>query len=97
MIRDYGNGCCPWCGGGGRGGHDPKCQVFSDNWKNSLDTQREVTRLLRKELGQETQPTNTVRAQRFTPYSVEEPPPEDKRTEVQKRFDAIAEEIAGGD
>lgn len=76
---------CPWCKGG-PGGHEATCQVYSRNWKSSLATQREVTRLLRESEGTP-----------YTPKASAAAKPLDTRSDVQKRFAAIAEELESSD
>lgn len=88
---------CPWCKGG-PGGHEATCQVYSRNWKSSLATQREVTRLLRERetrWGTPIKPTYTPKVPTSEPSKPSKPP--DTRSDVQKRFAAIAEELESSD
>ena len=90
---------CVWCGSYGT--HKPDCKALSRNYpKSSLGTQREMTERLRSEMDRVqraayyqgsggTGPVGFV-----GPAATARPePPKDERTELQKRFDAIAEEL----
>jgi hypothetical protein len=81
---------CAWCGGYGT--HKPDCKALSRNYpKTSLGTQREMTQRLRTEMDQKVERAYYRGSGRVT-TTVE--PPKDVRTDLQKRFDAIAEELA---
>ena len=93
--QDYAVMECVWCGS--YGAHKPDCKALSRNYpKSSLSTQREMTRQLRAEMDQKVERTyyegdwNARSSPRQSPMPS---PPKDTRTDLQKRFDAIAEEL----
>ena len=89
-------GECAWCGS--TGAHKPDCKALSRNYpRTSLSVQREMTQQLRAEM-------DKVEARAYTEGRIVQPssfggvyrtkePPKDERTDLQKRFDAIAEEL----
>ena len=80
---------CVWCGSYGT--HKPDCKALSRNYpKSSLGTQREMTERLRSEMDRVQRAAYFVGSGTVT---VKPEPPKDERTEMQKRFDAIAEEL----
>ena len=88
-------GECPWCYGIGSS-HSPECRVMR---QSSLQTQRSKTEQLRGEMyataGQMLNPfspENWNITEQGRVYRTKEEP-KDERTEVQKRFDALAEEF----
>ena len=92
-------GECVWCGSAGM--HKPNCKALSQNYpRSSLGTQREMTERIRAEMAQSVgrgyyqggrgySQGTTMATVKPAPSS----PPKDVRTEMQKRFDAIAEEL----
>ena len=85
----YDSGECAWCGSSGI--HKPNCQALAQNYpKVSRGDQREMRERIRTELAQPPAARNYY-VGRGTVTIPE--PPKDLRTEMQKRFDAIAEEL----
>ena len=91
--QDYATMECVWCGGYGT--HKPDCKALSRNYpRSSLSIQREMTQRLRSEMDKTVERTyyegdwNARSSPRLPPT-----PPKDERTDLQKRFDAIAEEL----
>ena len=87
------NGECVWCGSTGI--HKPDCKALSRNWsKSSLSTQREMTQRLRSEMDRTVERAYYQGTGSPSPSKLAKPePPKDERTDLQKRFDAIAEEL----
>ena len=88
---------CAWCGSTGT--HKPGCKALdrgverklSRNYvESSLTVQRKMTAQLRDEM--EAMSENVLRG-----VAVSDDSRKDTRTEVQKRFDAIAEELDDGE
>jgi hypothetical protein len=90
--QDYAAMECVWCGGYGT--HKPDCKALSRNYPpSSLRTQRDMTERLRVEMDQ-TVERAYYRGSSASPQVIAKPePPKDVRTDLQKRFDAIAEEL----
>jgi hypothetical protein len=90
---------CVWCGGGiGPGGHQPDCKALSRNYpRTSLGAQRDMTKQLRAEMDKTVERAyyqgSSIRLPMAEPKPPKSEPPKDVRTEMQKRFDAIAEEL----
>ena len=88
---------CAWCGGIGRE-HKSDCKALYRKYKTSLDVQREMTERLRAETNA---PQSWWITNKKITVSGDVPPQKvavvqsskDTRTEVQKRFAAIAEEL----
>jgi hypothetical protein len=81
---------CAWCGS--YGAHKPDCKALSRNYpRTSLRTQRDMTAMLRAEMDQKVERTYYKGA--AAAVTVKPEPPKDVRTDLQKRFDAIAEEL----
>lgn len=96
---------CVWCGSYGT--HKPDCKALSRNYpKSSLGTQREMTERLRSEMDRQTARTyyqgsgaggnGGPGVAGVAGVTMKPEPPKDERTELQKRFDAIAEELKDG-
>jgi hypothetical protein len=85
---------CAWCGSAGA--HKPDCKALSRNYpRTSLGTQRAMTEALRAEMDRTVESTyyQGSRATARPPRLPKPEPPKDVRTDMQKRFDAIAEEL----
>jgi hypothetical protein len=99
MTEGYGAmgpGSCAYCGS--FGAHKPDCKSLARNYpkyepRSSLGTQRAKTAALRDEMTRSFTGGLSDRTQRAR---VTDEPPEDDRTEMQRRFDAIAEELEDG-
>ena len=95
--RDYAVMECVWCGS--YGAHKPDCKALSRNYpRSSLGTQREMTERLRAEMDRTVERTyyqgSWATGGAAKRAKLEKPaPPKDVRTDLQKRFDAIAEEL----
>ena len=90
--QDYALMECVWCGSYGT--HKPDCKALSRNYpKSSLGTQREMTQRLRFEMDRVETAAYYQGSGRVTVRPAKSEPPKDVRTEMQKRFDAIAEEL----
>lgn len=92
-------GECVWCGS--YGAHKPDCKALSRNYsKSSLSVQREMTERIRSQMDQveSTIYRGAAAAVKYRGAAViaKPEPPKDMRTEMQKRFDAIAEELENG-
>ena len=83
---------CVWCGG--YGSHKPDCKALSRNYpvRSSLSTQREMTQRLRSEMDR-VETATYYRGSGMVTRTTVAPEPKDERTDLQKRFDAIAEEL----
>ena len=84
MEGYFGDARCAYCGASF--GHEKTCPTL---YRPSLQAQRETTKRLREEL--------VKTRQEVAALSPPKPPKADERTDVQKRFDAIAEELADTD
>ena len=83
-YNDFNPGSCAWCGS--VGAHKADCKALARNYpRSSLSVQRDMTARIREEMEQT--------MYRGSPKPTVEPAPKDTRTDVQKRFAAIAEEL----
>jgi hypothetical protein len=91
--QDYAAMECVWCGGYGT--HKPDCKAPSRNYpRTSLSTQRDMTNRLRLEMDRTVERAYYNGSGSPSPSKLSKPePPKDERTDLQKRFDAIAEEL----
>jgi hypothetical protein len=96
---DYGDLLCAWCGSNP---HKPDCKALSRNYGTSLDRQRSTTDRIREEMRRDLDRQAESTMKGYSPAglprstTLTKEPPKDERTEVQKRFDAIAEELEDG-
>jgi len=88
---NFGIAVCAYCGSSS--GHKAGCASLSRNYGSSLQTQRAMTDRLREEMDRNIDGAQPTRAQLMEERPVE---PKDERTDVQKRFAAIAEELEDG-
>lgn len=92
----FGPASCAWCGSYP---HKPDCTALARNYpRTSLSTQRAMTEALRAEIDRKVERTyyqgSWESKKSATPVRPAKPePPKDVRTDMQKRFDAIAEEL----
>jgi hypothetical protein len=87
-----GGGVCAWCGS--PGAHKPGCKALTAPYPvSSLTVQREMTLRMREEMDRVMYGSKAGGVGGSATTMTTNPKPPDTRTEVQKRFDAIAEEL----